>query len=76
MFHSIEISLQDQMTRLFLWRDLQLNREPLTYAMMAVNFGEHPSATIAQAALLGTAQMEIKDHKEACNITIVTWTIY
>ena len=51
MFHSIGISLQDQMTHLFLWRDLQLNREPRAYAMTAVNFSDRPSATIAQTAL-------------------------
>ena len=37
IFHSIEISLQDQMTHLFLWRNLEVHKEPDTYAMTAVN---------------------------------------
>ena len=37
MFHSIDIPIQDQMTHLFLWRDMNQEKNPDTYAMTAVN---------------------------------------
>ena len=70
MFHSIGIVLEDQMTHLFLWKDPNSNEEPSTYAMTVVNFGDRPSATIAQAALRGSAERERHQHQEACNIIL------
>ena len=66
MFHSIKIPLQDQMTHLFLWRNLETNREPDTYAMTAVNMGDRPSATIAITALKKTAEMSETEYPIAC----------
>ena len=60
MYHSIDIPLKDQMTHLFLWRNLDLDKEPETFAMTVVNMGDRPSATIAQVALRKTAE-EIRD---------------
>ena len=57
LFHSIRIVEVDQMTHRFLWRDLDLKREPDTYVMTAVNFGDCPSAAIAIIALHKTAEM-------------------
>ena len=45
------------MTHRFLLRDLDLKREPDTYAMTAVNFGDRPSTAIAIIALHKTAEM-------------------
>ena len=47
MFHSIDIPVKDQMTHLFLWRDMQLKDRPTTFAMTAVNMGDRPAAAIA-----------------------------
>ena len=55
MFHSIKIPLEDQMMHLFLWRDLNTEQKPSTYAMTAVNMGDRPAAAIAQTALRETA---------------------
>ena len=71
MFHSIEIPTVDQMTHLFLWRDLDASREPETYAITAVNMGDRPSATIAIVALRKTAEMYKEKCPEASN-TIIT----
>ena len=51
MFHSINIPMRDQMTHLFLWRDLNNDQQPKTYAMTAVNMGDRPASAIAQTAL-------------------------
>ena len=71
MFHSIEIPTVDQMTHLFLWRDLDASREPETYAISAVNMGDRPSATIAIVVLPKTAEMNKEKCPEASN-TIIT----
>ena len=39
MFHSIDISKRDQMSHLYLWRNLDTDERPSTYAMTAVNMG-------------------------------------
>ena len=45
------------MTHSFLWRDLDVKREPDIYVMTAVNFGDCPSVAIAIIALHKTAEM-------------------
>ena len=65
MFHSIKIPLRDQMTHLFLWRDLVTEKEPDTYAITAVNMGDRPSATFAIVALKKTAERKQKELPEA-----------
>ena len=56
MFPSIKIPLRDQMTHLFLWRDLVIEKEPDNYAITAVNMGDRPSARIAIVARKKTAE--------------------
>jgi hypothetical protein len=70
MFHSIDIPIQDQMTHLFLWRDLNANERPRTYAMTAVNMGDRPASAIAQTALRMTAEEAAIDYPEASNLII------
>ena len=65
MFHSIETPVFDQMTHLFLWRDLEIEKEPVTYAITAVNMGDRPSATMATVALRKTAIMNETEYPEA-----------
>ena len=52
MFHSIDIPIEDQMVHLFLWRDMDTERDPEVYAITVVNMGDKPSAAIAQTACL------------------------
>ena len=70
MYHAIDIPLRDQMTHLFLWRNLQLDQASQTYAMTAVNMGDKPSATIAQIALRKTAEEADESHPIAARIII------
>jgi len=65
MFHSIEIPVHDQMTHLFFWRDMQLNKNPETFAMTALNMGDKPASAIAQTALRMTAEEAAENFPEA-----------
>ena len=65
MYHSIDISLKDQMTHIFLWRDLNETAQVGMYAMTALNFGDRPSGSIAIAALQMTAELSEKDFLNA-----------
>ena len=69
MFHAITIPLKDQMTHLFLWRNLKEDCAPTTYAMTAVNMGDRPSSAIAQIALRKTAE-EARNKKPLAAETI------
>ena len=57
MYHAVKISLLDQHTHRFLWRDMETDREPDTYAITSVSFGDKPAGIIATAALRKTAEM-------------------
>ena len=70
MYHSIDIPLTDQMTHLFLWRDLKENQRPKTYAITAVNMGDRPAAAIAQTALRMTAEEAESEYPEASRLII------
>ena len=70
MFHSIDIPIEDQMTHLFLWRNLQSEKEPDTYAMTVVNMGDRPAAAIAQTALRKTAEESSERFPEASKIIL------
>ena len=70
MFHSVDIPVEDQMTHLFLWRDMVTNKCPDTYAITVVNFGDRPSSTIAQIALKKTAVKGKEISKKASEIIL------
>ena len=72
MFHSIDIPIVDQMTHLFLWRNLQSFKKPDTYAMTVVNMGDRPAAAIAQTALRKTAEESSSRFPEASKIILET----
>ena len=57
MYHAVKISVLDQHTHRFLWRGLDTDREPDTYVMTSVSFGDRPAGAIATAALRKTAEM-------------------
>ena len=68
MFHSIDIPIQDQMTHLFLWRNLETAEQPKTYAMTVVNMGDRPASAIAQTALRMTAEEAEEEYPEASKL--------
>jgi len=70
MYHSIDISIPDQMVHLFLWRDCETASSIDTYAITAVNMGDRPSATIAQVALRKTAEEMLTTYPESTDIII------
>ena len=70
MFHSIDIPIHDQMTHLFLWRDMDGAKNPDTYAMTAVNMGDRPASAIAQTALKMTAEDAAQTYPDASNIIL------
>ena len=70
MFHSIDIPIQDQMTHLFLWRNLETTVKPRTYAMTVVNMGDRPASAIAQTALRMTAEDAKEEYPEASNLLV------
>ena len=56
MYHSVKISALDQNTHRFLWRDMHCRREPDTYVMNVVSFGDKPAGSIVAMALRNTAK--------------------
>ena len=70
MFHSIDIPIHDQMTHLFLWRNLDVTVKPRTYAMTVVNMGDRPASAIAQTALRMTAEEAKEDFPAASDLLI------
>ena len=70
MFHSIDIPVEDQMLHLFLWRNLQPNIQPRTYAITTVNMVDRPASAIAQTALRESALEATEEHPEASKIII------
>lgn len=67
MYHTIKISLLDQHTHRFLWRDLDSSSPPDHYVLTSVTFGDRPSGVIATSALrqtvhkFGSEFPEVKD---------------
>ena len=68
MYHTVKTSELDQHTHRFLWRDMDSTREPDTYIIQRVSFGDKPSGTIATIALRKTAEMTRKEYQEAADI--------
>ena len=60
MYHTVRTVVTEQHTHHFLWRDMDITREPNTYVIQRVSFGDKPSGTIATVALRKTAEMAKK----------------
>lgn len=56
MYHSIQIPELEQHVHRFLWRNMNLNKQPDTYVMQKVCFGDKPSGCIALVCLRKTAE--------------------
>lgn len=60
MYNSVKLSILDQHTHRFVWRDLETDRDPNHYVLTSVTFGDRPRGVIATLALRYTADM-LKD---------------
>ena len=67
MYHAVKLSLLDQHTHIFLWRNLEINPKPDVYVMTSVSFGDKPAGNIAMAARHKTAEMGKLIYPEASN---------
>lgn len=68
MYHSVKTTPVEQHTHRFLWRDMNNRKEPDTYVMQRVSFGDRPSGTIATVALRKTAEMGQENYPQAAKI--------
>lgn len=57
MFHSVKLEQLEQHCHRFLWRDMDVSREPDVYVMLRVNMGDTPAPAICTEALYKTAEM-------------------
>ena len=57
MYNTVKLSEDDMHTHRFLWRNFDLDREPIHYKLKTVTFGDKPSGSIAMLALRKTAEM-------------------
>ena len=56
MYHAVKIGTLDQNTHRFLWRNMDITKEPDIYVITSVSFGDRPAGNIATVALRKTAQ--------------------
>ncbi|XP_066029071.1 uncharacterized protein [Pocillopora verrucosa] len=70
MYHTVATTTLDHHTHRFLWRDMNSNKEPDTYVIQRVSFGDKPSGAIATVALRKTAEMSKDRYPEATEIIL------
>ena len=70
MYHSIHMSLLDQHTHRFLWRNMEVDREPDKYMMNRVSFGDKPAGSIATLALRKTAEEFKEQYPRAAEVIL------
>ena len=70
MYNAIFLSLLDQHTHRFLWRNMNINQDPDHYILSRVTFGDRPSGAIAIIALRKTAEMFKNKFPESTSILI------
>jgi len=68
MYHAVKITELDQHTHRFLWRNMCVDKEPDTYVITSVSFGDKPAGNIATTALLKTAEMKRKEFPTAADL--------
>lgn len=68
MYHRILIPERDQQVHGFLWRNLEISREPDVYVKTVLTFGDKPAPAMAQTALRKTAQEGMTTHPKAAEI--------
>eukprot|EP00794_Sanderia_malayensis_P021204 gene21204-23286_t len=68
MYHTVKINIVDQHTHRFLWRNMEVEREPDIYVMTSVSFGDKPAGDIAILALRKTAEMGEGKYPKAAKV--------
>ena len=79
MYHTISISILDQHTQRFLWRNMDIHQTPETYVMTVVFFGDRPAGTITTVALRETAKASVNPFFDTCDTImqyIYMWMTY
>jgi len=64
MYHTIAIPEEDQHVQRFLWRSVEVNRDPDTYVKTVLTFGDRPAPTMAITAMRNTAKMKKEENPE------------
>ena len=68
MYHTVKATLIDEHTHRFLLPNMDVSKEPDTYVIQRVSFGDKPSGTITTLALRKTAEMGSQDYRTAAKI--------
>ena len=70
MYNTIKLSLLDQNTHSFLWRNLDQSKLPDNYHLSAIPFGDKPSSTISLVALQKTAELGKKKYPDTAEVIL------
>ena len=68
MYHTVYVKEIEQHTHRFLWRNMNVARNPDTYVIQRVSYGDKPSGGIATVALRKTAEFGQNEFPEATKI--------
>ena len=71
MYHAIKIGILEQNTHRFLWRDLDVARQPDVHVITSVSFGDKPAGGIAIVALRKTAELGMERYPEAAKVIVM-----
>ena len=65
MYHRVLISEKDQHVHRFLWRNMEIGKEPDVYVKTVLTFGDKLAPAMAQIALQKTAEENVALHPQA-----------
>ena len=68
MYHRILIPVKDQHVHRFLWRGLEIGRDPDVYIKTVLTFGDKPAPAMAQIALRKTANANKAEYPKAAEV--------
>ena len=67
MYHRVLIPEVDQHVHRYVWRDMEVDRDPDTYVKTVLTFGDKPAPAMAQTALKKTADENRDSYPEAAS---------
>ena len=65
MYHRVLIPEKDQHVHRFLWRNMEIGKEPDVYVKTVLTFGNKPAPAMAQIALQKTTEENVASHPQA-----------
>ena len=68
MYHRVLIPERDQQVHRYLWRNMEIEREPDVYVKTVLTFGDKPAPAMAQIALRKTADEAKTSHPHAAKV--------